>query len=58
MNWILQNWKTTVMGLGLLIFAVAHSIQTGQIEMQDVYAVLGAFGLTVAKDGNVSGSGK
>lgn len=56
MDWIARNWKTGIVGLGLLVVAVGHSFQTGTINMNDFMAVLAALGLVAAKDGNVSGS--
>ena len=44
------NWKTTGAGIGLVVVAIVHWVQTGALSTGDVMAVFAAFGFTVAKD--------
>ena len=64
MNWknFLVNWKTTTAGIALILGAaadVAHQSSEGSFDgnrlQADVAAVIGGFGLIVAKDANTTG---
>lgn len=50
MSKFLTNWKTTLLGFGLLIVAIAHTVQTGTFDVAGFTAVLTALGLGVAGD--------
>jgi hypothetical protein len=47
---LITNWKTTVVGLGLLIVAVGHSLQAGSIDVNGFMAALAGLGLMGASD--------
>jgi len=57
MKFIITNWKTTICGLALLFTGVKQIILTGDFGGA-LNSILGGIGLIVAKDFNISGSGK
>jgi hypothetical protein len=50
MDKILSNWKTSGLGIALLLVAAFKTIQTGALDTTDVYAGLAALGLVAASD--------
>jgi hypothetical protein len=48
---MIENWKTTCLGLALLVVAGLKSVSTGTIDTQDIASGLAALGLIIAKDG-------
>lgn len=46
----LSNWKTSLLGVGLLIVAIAHTVQSGTFDVAGFTAVLTALGLGAAGD--------
>ena len=56
MDWLKKNWKTNVIGLGLLVVAIGNTLKSGAIDMNNVYAALAAFGFIAAKDNNTTGT--
>lgn len=55
MNYLTTNWKTTAAGLSMLITMAAKWYFERTFSIDDVVALLGAFGLFAAKDLNVAG---
>lgn len=49
------NWKTTASGLSMLITLGFKWYFEKSISMDDLIAVIGAFGLIASKDVNVAG---
>lgn len=58
MKYLAANWKTTSAGLSMLVTLGFKWYFTKQFSMDDVMALLGAFGLFAAKDANVTGGSK
>lgn len=59
---MMENWKTTLAGVGTLLVALGH-MATGMsngagIAAPDLMAIATAIGLIMAKDHNVTGAGK
>ena len=55
MNYLATNWKTTAAGVSMLITLAAKWYFERTFSVEDVVALLGAFGLVASKDLNVSG---
>ena len=55
MNYLTTNWKTTAAGLSMLITLAAKWYFERSFSIDDVVALLGAFGLVASKDVNVAG---
>lgn len=55
MNYLKTNWKTTAAGVSMLITLAAKWYFEHTFSIDDVVALLGAFGLVAAKDTNVTG---
>lgn len=55
MNYVTTNWKTTAAGVSMLITIAAKWYFERNFSIDDVVALLGAFGLVAAKDLNVAG---
>lgn len=55
MNYLVTNWKTTAAGLSMLVTMAAKWYFERTFSVDDVVALLGAFGLITSKDVNVSG---
>ena len=55
MEYIKANWKTTAAGLSMLITIAAKWYFERTFSLEDVAALLGAFGLVASKDLNVAG---
>lgn len=55
MDYLKTNWKTTAAGLSMLITIVAKWYFERTFSVDDVVALLGAFGLVASKDINVAG---
>lgn len=54
-TYLVNNWKTTAIGIGALVYAGFQYWATGTF---DITAIMVGFGLTAAKDGNVTGGTK
>lgn len=55
MNYLATNWKTTAAGLSMLVTMAAKWYFERTFSVDDVVALLGAFGLIASKDVNVAG---
>jgi hypothetical protein len=55
MNYLKTNWKTTAAGVSMLITIAAKWYFEKTFSVDDVIALLGAFGLVASKDLNVAG---
>jgi hypothetical protein len=55
MNYLVTNWKTTAAGLSMLVTMAAKWYFERTFSVDDVVALLGAFGLIASKDVNVAG---
>lgn len=55
MNYLKTNWKTTVAGISMLLTLAGKWYFERTFSIDDVVAVLGAFGLVASKDVNVAG---
>lgn len=55
MNYLKTNWKTTAAGVSMLITIAAKWYFERTFNVDDVIALLGAFGLVASKDLNVAG---
>lgn len=55
MQYLKTNWKTTAAGLSMLITLAAKWYFERSFSVDDVVALLGAFGLVASKDFNVAG---
>lgn len=55
MNYLTTNWKTTAAGISMLITLAAKWYFERNFSVDDVVALLGAFGLVASKDVNVAG---
>lgn len=55
LNYLKTNWKTTVAGISMLLTLAGKWYFERTFSIDDVVAVLGAFGLMGAKDINVTG---
>lgn len=58
LNYLATNWKTTSAGVSMLVTLGFKWYFTKEFSMDDVMAVLGAFGFFAAKDANVTGGNK
>lgn len=47
---LITNWQTSVVGVGLLIVAVGHSLQTGGVDVNGFIAALTGMGLIGSGD--------
>ena len=59
MKTIFKNWKTTL--AGVIVAGTAVAVSLGYINQETATAIgviAGAFGLVLAKDGNVTGLAK
>lgn len=55
MNYLTTNWKTTAAGVSMLVTLAAKWYFERSFSIDDVVALLGAFGLVASKDVNVAG---
>lgn len=55
MNYLKTNWKTTAAGISMMITIAAKWYFERTFNVDDVIALLGAFGLVASKDINVAG---
>lgn len=55
MEYVRKNWKTTAAGVSMLITIAAKWYFEGTFSVDDLLALLGAFGLIASKDLNVAG---
>ena len=55
MNYLKINWKTTAAGVSMLVTLAAKWYFERTFSIDDVVALLGAFGLVASKDINVAG---
>lgn len=55
LNYLTTNWKTTAAGISMLITLAAKWYFERNFSVDDVVALLGAFGLVASKDVNVAG---
>lgn len=54
-DYLKTNWKTTVAGVSMLLTVAGKWYFERTFSIDDVVALLGAFGLVAAKDANVTG---
>jgi hypothetical protein len=54
-DYLKTNWKTTVAGVSMLLTLAGKWYFERTFSIDDIVAVLGAFGLMSAKDLNVTG---
>jgi hypothetical protein len=50
MSNLLTNWKTSGLGVAILVVAAFKTLQTGVLDTTDIYAGLAALGLVAASD--------
>lgn len=54
-NYLKTNWKTTIAGVSMLLTLAGKWYFERTFSIDDLVAVLGAFGLVASKDLNVTG---
>jgi hypothetical protein len=47
---ILKNWRTTIVGVLLVLGVIGHALQTGSLGQADLNAILVALGFAAAGD--------
>ena len=52
-NW-LRNWKTSTVGIGMLLMLVPKLANPATLTIEDISAIAGGVGLVLAKDGDKS----
>ena len=52
---MIKSWKTTLLGLATVLFAVAQFVSSGNLTSEIVAQIVAGIGLILAKDHNVSG---